>query len=963
MNTERRTTPHFQVGRAGRVPAGVVVHTTDGTFEGAASWFASPDSGVSSHYLVGLDGKVASFVDEGNTAHHCGQVAEPTSELGREEDPNLVTIGIEFEDGGDPLGVSRPDAQYRSGARLLREIAGRWGIPLDRQHVVGHREIFSRKACPGNLDIDRLLEEARTQALLVCLLPVRNGAEDLPGYLASVRGFADAVVALDDGSTDDTRAILDADPLVKFVLSNPRRESARGWDDAENRLRLLQAAEDLSATWIVSLDVDERIDADDAGALRSFLTSDALPGLAYGLQLYRMWGDRCDPDYRYVYRLFAYEPDQTFPPERLHFNPVPEQIPRQGWVRTTIRIRHLGASNDERVSAALRKYQEVDPIGEFPHEGAIEPPRKLVEWTPRSADPPVLAPAPRNRLVCLLPVRNGSADLPGYFDSARRVADAIVALDDGSTDDTRVLLDSEPLVKIVLANMPRDTHAGWDDAANRTRLLNAAGVLDPEWVLWLDADERIDEADAAALRRFIENDAVPGYAYLMRVLRVSGEGYVSGGIWVGRLFAYEPTFRLGERLHLVPIPASIPRNRWLRTTIRIQHLGSSSLERNQARYDKYREADPEGHRFGDYEHLLEDNAPPVAWEPRSPDLPVLLDSAPVRRSEEAFDVDLDAPLLTAVVISRDDEETIERTVRSVVEQECPAPFEVIVVTSGTDRTAQIVRDNFPHVTVIELPVPALPGAARNVGLRAARGDYVSFPGSHVELPPGSLAARMRAHQLGFPMVTGSILNGTQTSAGWASYFLDHSGALPGRPSGELTGPPAHCSYDREILLDAGGFPEDMRAGEDTVVNVRLNRRGYRAYREQQVSLVHRSPCRTLVRLIRHHFSRGRAWGRILIAEARGYGSLLGYVPRRMESTTLNVAEWGGDLEATYRRVRPLVAAGIVAAWLGACFEITLGRLVRRRPIAVPVTSPTSARYSHEPDAPETCRSPSVPGGK
>jgi glycosyltransferase involved in cell wall biosynthesis len=39
---------------------------------------------------------------------------------------------------------------------------------------------------------------------VVCLLPVRNGEADLPGYLAAVAGVADAVVALDDGSTDRT---------------------------------------------------------------------------------------------------------------------------------------------------------------------------------------------------------------------------------------------------------------------------------------------------------------------------------------------------------------------------------------------------------------------------------------------------------------------------------------------------------------------------------------------------------------------------------------------------------------------------------------------------------------------------------------------------------------------------------------------------------------------------------------
>jgi glycosyltransferase involved in cell wall biosynthesis len=578
---------------------------------------------------------------------------------------------------------------------------------------------------------------------------------------------------------------------------------------------------------------------------------------------------------------------------------------------------------------------------------------------------PVIAPGPRNRIVCLLPVRNGAADLPGYFDSVGRFADAVVALDDGSSDDTRARLESEPLVKLILTNEPRNTHAGWDDAGNRTRLLNAAGALDPEWVLWLDADERIDAADGAALRRFVEHEAVPDYAYLMKVLRMVGDEHVPGGLWVGRLFAYQPARRLGEKLHLVPIPESIPRDRWLRTTIRIQHLGSSTPERNRARYEKYREADPEGHRAGIYEPLLRHDDTIIPWEKRAPDLPVLLDPAPVRHSEkDIFRVDLEAPTLSAVVIARDDEATIERTVRSVVEQECPVPFEVIVVVSGTDRTARFVREEFPSVNVIELGNIALPGAARNAGLFAARGDYVSFPGSHVVLPPGSLAARIRAHERGFPMVTGSVINGTTTRSGWASYFLDHSSALPGRPSGALKGPPAHCSYDREILLSIGGFPQDVRAGEDTEVNLMLHRRGYRAVREQEIKLVHRSPCRNPLALTRHHFTRGRAWGRILrqqdVPAAR---SLLGYVSRRLNSTTLNVAEWGGDLEPLYRRVRALVVLGVTAAWVGCLYEIAVGGLLRRSARNARETTLRSRRPRPGEDEPGTDRSLPARAGK
>src|SRR5205807_660033 len=148
----------------------------------------------------------------------------------------------------------------------------------------------------------------------------------------------------------------------------------------------------------------------------------------------------------------------------------------------------------------------------------------------------------------------------------------------------------------------------------------------------------------------------------------------------------------------------------------------------------------------------------------------------------------EGPALSAIVIAHDEEDRIEASVGSVVAQECPEPFEVVVVASGSDGTAAVVRERFPQVAVIELPGRALPGAARNAALRIAR----------------------------------------------------------------------------HHLLQVGGFPEQMRAGEDTLVNRELARLGYGAYRAADVRLYHRSPCTNAARLVAHHFTRGRALARIVL---------------------------------------------------------------------------------------------------
>jgi glycosyltransferase involved in cell wall biosynthesis len=708
---ERRPTRFRVPGREGWCPGWIVVHTTDGTYATTCAWFDDPRSGVSAHYLVGLDGRVAQFVEEEDAALHAGGgPAEVAASRFPTPDPNLHTIGIEFEDGGAPLEVARTPAQYRAGAALLADVAARWDIPLGREHVLAHRELNPGKDCPGNLDLERLIAAARDSSgpgrpdapLLAVLLPARNAAADLPGWLESVGAFADTVVALDDGSTDDTAELLEASPLVETLLRNPVRE--------------------------------------------------------------------------------------------------------------------------------------------------------------------------------------------GY--------------------------------------------AGWDDAANRQRLLDAAAELSPAWVLFLDADERIDAEDGRALREFLEEGPDPGNAYGFRVFRMAGDEdhYDQAGLWVYRLFSPRPGSTLPPaRLHLVPVPADIPRERWRDTTFRIRHLAGLDQDRRRRRFAKYEDADPDRLYQRDYSNLLEQGLERRPWIARPPGLPALADPLGRGARIDLHDLDLEAPVLSAIVISRDDEDRIERCVASVAGQRCDDPFEVIVVVSGSDRTAEIVRERFPGVKLVTLPRPALPGEARNAGLAVARGDYVSFPGSHIELPPGSLAARIRAHSLGYGMVTGTVVNGTESRAGWASYFLDHSNVLPGRPSGELKGPPSHCSYVRDFVLEAGGFPEDMRTGEDTVVNNALWRRGLRAYRAADVHLVHKSPCVDARTLVRHHFRRGRGLGRMLCDRARNGRPLLrpavlrsllvGYVPARLRRTRRAVSRWGPDLMPEYRRSRRLVAIGTVAAWAGTWFEI------------------------------------------
>ncbi len=531
-------------------------------------------------------------------------------------------------------------------------------------------------------------------------------------------------------------------------------------------------------------------------------------------------------------------------------------------------------------------------------------------------------------LLCLLPARNCAEDLPGYFESVRQFADGVLALDDGSTDETRAVLEAEPMVQTILTNPRRDGYRGWDDAANRNRLLASAGEFEPRWLLFLDADERIPADDGIALRAFVRDAADPESAYLFRVYQMVDDldHYDRAWPWVGRMFVHRPGLRIaGEGLHLVPLPTVVPRDRWRRTTIRIQHLSSLTDARRRARYEKYREADPGDEYHRDYESLLASPLRVRSWWPRPRELAVVANDPVPDRVPASL-----VPVISVVVIAQNDEDEIDDVMHAVFAQRCREPFEVIVVTSGSDRTAAIVRDRFPQATLIELDHPVFPGAARNAAVRVARSRFITCADSHVLLAPDALDVQLAAHRRGYALVTGAVENGTRTPAGWATYFLDNHSALPGTPSARLHSPPVRCGLPVAALADVGGFPEDMRAGEDTVVIGELFERGYSAWYDGATVMTHRSRCRSTGLLLAHHFTRGRAIGRILVDDALEQGRfptpriarfVCLRVPVRVRYVTRRVWAAGGTHRSRYLRVLPLVIAGAVSWWLGGCYEV------------------------------------------
>ena len=116
-------------------------------------------------------------------------------------------------------------------------------------------------------------------------------------------------------------------------------------------------------------------------------------------------------------------------------------------------------------------------------------------------------PPGRPRLSAAMIVRDEEDVLAATIESLRTIADEIVILDTGSTDRTPEIAEQ---MGAVVSRLP------WADdfSLARNRLLER---VTGDWVLWLDAGERLEAGSAAELRNFVDQEADPEKVYSLMV--------------------------------------------------------------------------------------------------------------------------------------------------------------------------------------------------------------------------------------------------------------------------------------------------------------------------------------------------------------------------------------------------------------------------------------------------------------
>jgi glycosyltransferase involved in cell wall biosynthesis len=149
------------------------------------------------------------------------------------------------------------------------------------------------------------------------------------------------------------------------------------------------------------------------------------------------------------------------------------------------------------------------------------------------------AAGPRGLVAAALIVRDEARHLPDCLTSLRDVVDDIVVVDTGSVDDSPA---------IAAAHGARVFHRPWDDdfAAARNAALDRC---ESEWILYIDADERLDPVPRATVEALLAGVPEVAFRLLLRP-------------WTGatpyreyRLWRNDPRIRFEGVIHEKVVPA------------------------------------------------------------------------------------------------------------------------------------------------------------------------------------------------------------------------------------------------------------------------------------------------------------------------------------------------------------------------------------------------------------------------
>src|SRR3981081_1767087 len=227
----------------------------------------------------------------------------------------------------------------------------------------------------------------------------------------------------------------------------------------------------------------------------------------------------------------------------------------------------------------------------------------------------------------------------------------------------------------------------------------------------------------------------------------------------------------------------------------------------------------------------------------------------ISRAGAALPLEREGPRVSVIIPAYNVAPYISETLATVFAQTF-TDFEVIIVNDGSPDTEEFELAIGPYLEHIRYLKQANRGAsaARNTGLRAARGELIALRDAHDLWSPNYLAEQLKfIREYGCDLACAdALILGVSADAG-QSYMDSLMGAAP--PQGVVTFLElvnadrslitSGVVVRRELVLEVGLFDEALRNAQDLDLWLRLARHGARLAYQTKVLLSYRSRANSL----------------------------------------------------------------------------------------------------------------------
>lgn len=202
-----------------------------------------------------------------------------------------------------------------------------------------------------------------------------------------------------------------------------------------------------------------------------------------------------------------------------------------------------------------------------------------------------------------------------------------------------------------------------------------------------------------------------------------------------------------------------------------------------------------------------------------------------------------SPEVSVVLPVLDGESVLGACLDRLADQRDAPAFEVLVVDNGsTDGTVALARAHRVGARVLHEPVRG-PYAARNTGLREARGRIVALTDADCIPEPDWVRAGVAAIDAGADLVGGAIVQRRRPDASvWERYdrvtYLDQERFVREQSFAAT----ANLWVRREVVEDVGPFRPELVASGDLEFGQRAVAAGYTLTHDESVRILHEPRC-------------------------------------------------------------------------------------------------------------------------